>query len=92
MQQKRNPRVLSIPHAHLGRAVRVLRASRGLSQEGLGGRAGLHRNYVGAIERGEINPTFATLLRVSRGLRLSLPELMTTYVEVEAERRTVQHR
>jgi transcriptional regulator with XRE-family HTH domain len=41
----------------LGRAVREARARRGLSQEELGFMAGLHRNYVGAIERGEINPS-----------------------------------
>ena len=44
-------------HDALGRAVRETRARRGLSQESLGYVAGLHRNYVGAIERGEINPT-----------------------------------
>lgn len=76
----------------LGRAVRYKRALLGLSQEELGFMSGLHRNYVGAIERGEINPTFGTLLRLSRGLRLGLPELMSTYVEVERERRTVQRR
>jgi len=44
-------------HDAFGRAVRETRARRGLSQEQLGFTAGLHRNYVGAIERGEINPT-----------------------------------
>lgn len=39
-------------HVALGGAVRESRARRGLSQEELGFRAGLHRNYVGAIERG----------------------------------------
>ena len=42
----------------LGRALRELGARRDLSQEELGAEAGLHRNYVGALERGEINPTF----------------------------------
>jgi transcriptional regulator with XRE-family HTH domain len=50
--------------------VRELRAYRGLSQEALGYAAGLHRNYVGAIERGELNPTIRTVLRLAVGLQV----------------------
>ena len=57
-----------LEHRALGRAVRETRARRGLSQEALGEAAGLHRNYVGAVERGEVNPTFKTLLAVAGGL------------------------
>jgi len=67
------------PSHALGAAVRELRYRRVISQEDLGFRAGLHRNYVGAIERGEINPTFATLLRVARGLDVTLPEVIERY-------------
>ena len=63
----------------LGSAVREARARRGLSQEGLGFVAGLHRNYVGAVERGEINATFKTLLRLTVGLRLPLSHLILLY-------------
>jgi len=63
----------------LGRAVRELRARRGLSQEQLGFAAGLHRNYVGAIERGVLNPTFGTLLKLQRGLALPLSEVLEVY-------------
>lgn len=70
------PDTHSPDHARLGRAVRELRARRGLSQEELGFRAGLHRNYVGAIERGEINPTFRVLLKLERGLQLPLSEII----------------
>jgi len=72
-------RVQSRQHVVLGRAVRELRARRGLSQEALGFHARLHRNYVGAIERGEINPTFRVLLRVSTGLGFPLSELFALY-------------
>jgi transcriptional regulator with XRE-family HTH domain len=68
------------PNLHaLGQAVRELRARRGLSQEWLGFRAGLHRNYVGAIERGEINPTLRTLTPLMGGLMLPLSELVLLY-------------
>jgi transcriptional regulator with XRE-family HTH domain len=63
----------------LGRAVRELRARRGLSQEQLGFAADLHRNYVGAVERGTLNPTFATLLKLQTGLELPLSEVVEVY-------------
>jgi len=69
----------SVDHDYLGRAIRELRARRGLSQEKLGFASGLHRNYIGAIERGEINPTFRVLLRVSDGLRLPLSEIFALF-------------
>jgi len=56
----------------LGAAVRELRARRGFSQEALGFRADLHRNYVGGIERGELNVTFRILLNLSHGLDIRL--------------------
>jgi transcriptional regulator with XRE-family HTH domain len=75
---KRGP-AHSAEHSALGRATRELRARRGLSQEALGFRAHLHRNYVGAIERGEINPTFRVLLKLTWGLALPLSELIAVY-------------
>jgi ribosome-binding protein aMBF1 (putative translation factor) len=68
--------VHSTKHDSLGRTVRETRARRSMSQEELGHQARLHRNYVGAIERGEINPTFRVLLKLSRGLRVPLSELI----------------
>jgi DNA-binding XRE family transcriptional regulator len=72
-------------HHALGRALLELRARRGLSQEQLGADAGLHRNYVGALERGEINPTFRVLLKLAAGLRVPLPELIAVYERHRAE-------
>jgi len=70
-----------------GHAVRETRARRGLSQEELGFRAKLHRNYVGAIERGEINPTLRVILKVSKGLQVWPSELAElTEVRWEAMR------
>lgn len=63
----------------LGWAVREARARRRMSQEVLGFAASLHRNYVGVIERGEINPTFRTLVQLAHGLRMPLSELVVLY-------------
>jgi transcriptional regulator with XRE-family HTH domain len=65
----------SSQHHALGCAVRELRARLGVSQEQLGFRCGLHRNYVGAVERGELNPTYGVLLRLCSGLAVALSEL-----------------
>jgi transcriptional regulator with XRE-family HTH domain len=73
------PLAFSREHYMLGMAVREVRARRGMTQEGLGFYSGLHRNYVGALERGEVNPTFATLLRAQGGLRVALSELVMLY-------------
>jgi transcriptional regulator with XRE-family HTH domain len=80
-------RVRSVAHEVFGRAVREVRARRDLSQERLGFSGGLHRNYVGAIERGEINPTFAVLLKLAEGLTVPLSELFALYERRRAELR-----
>jgi transcriptional regulator with XRE-family HTH domain len=62
-------------HDVFGHAIRETRARRGLSQEELGARSHLHRNYIGAIERGEINSTLRVILKLSRGLQMWPSEL-----------------
>jgi transcriptional regulator with XRE-family HTH domain len=52
-------------------------------QEELGFDAGLHRNYIGAIERGEINPTYRTLRRLAGGLGVTVTELVRLAEDVE---------
>lgn len=69
-------RVKSEHHRAFGHVVRVTRVRHGLSQEALGDRADLHRNYIGAIERGEINPTFRVLLKLEAGLGIALSKLI----------------
>jgi transcriptional regulator with XRE-family HTH domain len=88
MQDKRTrPPAQSPDHDALGRAVRVVRTSLAVSQEELGYRSTLHRNYVGAIERGEINPTLRVLLKLSGGLNVRLSTLIRLYELKLAEMR-----
>jgi DNA-binding XRE family transcriptional regulator len=60
----------------LGETVRRFRAIARLSQEALGFEADLHRNYVGAIERGEINPTLRVLCKLAYGLDVPASDLL----------------
>jgi transcriptional regulator with XRE-family HTH domain len=71
--------VQSAQHVALGNALRELRTARELSQEELAYRAGLHRNYVGACERGEINLSFRVLLQLTKGLGVTLSEIVQRY-------------
>jgi transcriptional regulator with XRE-family HTH domain len=79
--QPTSSRVRSAHSVTLGAAVRELRACRVISQEELGFRSQLHRNYVGALERGEINPTFKTLRTLAAGLDVELSSLIRLYEE-----------
>ena len=56
--------------------VRALRGALGFSQEELAARAGLHRNYVGMIERAERNPTLSAIEGLSKGLKIRPSELV----------------
>jgi transcriptional regulator with XRE-family HTH domain len=48
-----------------------------LSQEDLGDAAGLHRTYVGHLERGEVNPSLLNILKVSAALGIDASELVS---------------
>jgi len=66
-------------HVALGQAIRELRLTAGLSQEAFADRCGMHRTYVGGIERGERNVSFANLLRVAGALGVRPSELLVRY-------------
>lgn len=65
-----------LPSQRLTALIRTLRKERGLSQETLAERAGLHRNSISLIERGESQPTVDTLFRLADGLGISAVELV----------------
>jgi transcriptional regulator with XRE-family HTH domain len=60
----------------LGRRVHELRAAKKWSQEEFAHVSGLHRTYVGQIERGEKNISFDNLSKVASALDLTLSALL----------------
>jgi transcriptional regulator with XRE-family HTH domain len=60
----------------VGSNIRRIRDAQGLSQEGLAKKAGLHRAYIGQIERGEKNIGLVNLEKIARSLGISIGELL----------------
>lgn len=61
----------------VGQRIRQLRTERHLSQEQLAHQCGIHRTFVGHVERGEVNPTLGTLLALADGLDVGIEELLS---------------
>ena len=59
-----------------GANVRVRRELLGLSQEVLADRAGLHRTYIGSVERGERNLSLLNILRIAAALECTAVDLL----------------
>lgn len=59
-----------------GLRVRQLREKKGISQEQLGFNAGLHRTYIGQIERAEKNITLKNIEKIAKELEVNVSELM----------------
>jgi transcriptional regulator with XRE-family HTH domain len=58
-----------------GERVRELRRAKGLSQEDLSFKAGMHRTYLGGIERGERNPSLMNITAIAEALEITVSEL-----------------
>ena len=72
LSSKRQHRVL----VALGRTIREIRLSKGLSQEQLALNAGIDPSYVGRVERGDNNVAVLTLSRLAAALDISVAKLM----------------
>ncbi|HIY49100.1 MAG TPA: helix-turn-helix transcriptional regulator [Candidatus Barnesiella excrementavium] len=55
-----------------GYRVAEIRKLLGISQEELAFRCGVHRTYIGAIERGEKSPTLNTIEKLAKGLGIQI--------------------
>ena len=70
------------PHSDkspFGARLRQLRDQRGYSQEELAERAGLHRNYVGGVERGERNVALENIVKLAKALSVSPKDLFADF-------------
>ncbi len=71
------------PAASARHAIRRLRKDAGYSQESFADRCGVHRTYMGSVERGETNISLDNIERIARALRLTPAQLLA---EAERER------
>jgi DNA-binding XRE family transcriptional regulator len=65
--------------SRFGSRLRQLRDERGYSQEELAERAGLHRNYVGGVERGERNVALENIVKLVKALSVPPRDLFIDF-------------
>ncbi|MGD1077745.1 MAG: helix-turn-helix transcriptional regulator [Candidatus Sulfotelmatobacter sp.] len=58
--------------------IRELRLAKGFSQEALADAAGIHRTYMGSVERGERNISLDNIVRIARALKVAPGNLLQT--------------
>lgn len=63
--------------AALGQRIRELRTKQGYSQEAFADKCGVHRTFMGTIERGESNLSFHNIVKVSITLGMTLAQLFS---------------
>ena len=59
----------------IGKKVKDLRLEKGLSQEKLAELAGVHRTYIGMIERAEKNITLCNIEKITKALKVEIKDL-----------------
>lgn len=56
--------------------LKKLRLEKGISQESLADLAGLHRTYIGSVERGERNISIDNMERIAQALGCAIADLL----------------
>jgi len=64
------------PRTIFGETIRKFRNQLGWSQEELAAACGLHRTYIGAVERGERNVSLLNIVQLARALRVKPTTLL----------------
>lgn len=67
----------------LGEKIRVLRTSKGYSQEGIADAAGMGRTYMGRVERGEQNISIQNLIQIAFALNVDVGELVPSLFQLK---------
>ena len=70
-----NKNTVETIETQFGHRIRELRQAKGLSQEELAFKAGVHRTYLGGIERGERNPSLKNIVAIADALEIALSKL-----------------
>jgi len=70
----------------LGQRIRELRMEHGYSQEAFADKCGVHRTFMGTVERGESNLSFQNILKVATTLGITLSAL---FLDIEGIARTL---
>jgi len=71
-----NNRIMGDICERIGLNIRTVREKQGLSQENLAAIAGLHRAYIGQIERGEKNIGLQNLEKIANALNVDIRALV----------------
>jgi transcriptional regulator with XRE-family HTH domain len=66
---------------YFGQIVRRLRQDAGLTQEELGEKAGLQRNYISSLELGQKQPSLLTVFKISAALSIRPDDLIKKIVD-----------
>jgi transcriptional regulator with XRE-family HTH domain len=69
--------IMSELQKQLGARIRRLRISKGYTQESFADKCGLHRNFMGSVERGEQNLTLKSLQIIAHGLGTTMSKLLS---------------
>ncbi len=59
----------------VGKRIRALREAKGFSQEALAEKSGLHRTYIGGVERGLRNASLKSISRMAKALGVGVGQL-----------------
>lgn len=61
---------------NLGLIIREKREALGLTQIEVAENARLDRNYIGMVERGERNPSYLSLMKIAKGMNMTVDQLI----------------